>query len=81
MVIIIFAMCSKYNNNSTNTVSKNTEIPTITTQSEQQNSTKRFLEDDIVTFYGTYDGLYTYETILGASVTIPSVTARYMTLH
>lgn len=34
------------------------------------------LEDDTVTVYGTYDGNYTYETIMGKSVTIPSVDAE-----
>lgn len=47
----------------------------------EPSSKNRFLEDDIVTFYGTYYGLYTYETVLGASVTIPSVIAKYMTLN
>lgn len=44
-------------------------------------SEKRFLEDDIVTFYGESVGLYTYETVLGASVTIPCVNAKYITLN
>lgn len=33
---------------------------------------KRFLEDDKVTVYATSTGIYTYETIMGGSVTIPS---------
>ena len=33
----------------------------------------RILEDDIITIYGTANGLKTYKTILGASVTIPEV--------
>jgi len=33
---------------------------------------KRILEDDKVTVYGTCTGIYTYETIMGGSVTIPS---------
>lgn len=45
-----------------------------------EDSSKRFLEDDVVTFYGKFEGLHTYETVLGASVTIPSVTAKYITL-
>lgn len=40
------------------------------------NSSPRILEDDTVTFYGMYSGLYTYETVMGASVTIPKVVAR-----
>jgi len=35
----------------------------------------RPLEDDELVFYGTFSGDYTYETVLGASVTIPSVLA------
>ncbi len=38
--------------------------------------TTPILEDDNVTVYGTYDGNYTYETIMGGSVTIPSVDAE-----
>lgn len=41
-------------------------------------SKNRILEDDKITFYGTSEGLYTYETVLGASVTIPSVVAKYV---
>lgn len=42
---------------------------------------KRFLEDDIVSFYGVSTGIYTYTSILGASVSIPSVAAKYMVLR
>lgn len=35
-------------------------------------SYSRFLEDDKVTVYGTCTGIYTYETVMGGSVTIPS---------
>lgn len=45
------------------------------------NSDKRFLEDDIVTFYGESEGLYTYESVLGSSITIPSIDAKYITLN
>ena len=38
----------------------------------------RILEDDIVTFYGMLFGLYTYETIMGADVTIPLMFAEYI---
>lgn len=44
-------------------------------------SSKRILEDDIVTFYGEYKGLHTYETIFGGSITIPYVHAEYIDLH
>lgn len=35
--------------------------------------TRRILEDDIITFVGYADGLETYETVFGSSVTIPKV--------
>ena len=38
--------------------------------------TTPILENDTVTVFGTYDGNYTYETIMGGSVTIPSVDAE-----
>lgn len=41
-------------------------------------SGRRILEGDQITFYGTYDGLYTYTTVMGASVTIPSVKVDYV---
>ena len=36
---------------------------------------KRILEDDRVTVYGTSTGLYTYETVMGAEVTLPQFKA------
>lgn len=38
----------------------------------------RILEDDYVTFYGEFDGLFTYETVLGSSITIPCVIVEYI---
>lgn len=38
----------------------------------------RILEDDIITFYGEMQPLKTYTTVLGASVTIPAVNAKYI---
>lgn len=43
-------------------------------------ASSRILDDDIVTFYGEYMGLKTYETIMGGSVTIPWVQAEYIDL-
>jgi len=37
--------------------------------------TSRFLEDDIVTLWGTVTGLKTYEAVLGNSITIPLIEA------
>lgn len=38
----------------------------------------RILEDDWITIYGEYDGLYTYETVMGASRTIPCIVVEYV---
>lgn len=38
----------------------------------------RILEDDVLTIYGTFEGLISYETVLGAKVTIPYVNAQYI---
>lgn len=38
----------------------------------------RILEDDVITLWGTLDGTETYETIFGASVTIPRFEALYI---
>ena len=43
---------------------------------ERPNSDKRILEDDRVTVYGVCEGLHTYETIMGGSVTLPKFTAE-----
>lgn len=40
----------------------------------------RILEDDIITVYGVLSGLYTYESVFGSSVTIPSMIAQYADL-
>ena len=37
----------------------------------------RILEDDKITIYGQFDGLLTYTTVLGASVTIPKIIVLY----
>ena len=44
-------------------------------------SSNRVLEDDIVTFYGYSGGLYSYESVLGATITIPSVYAMYVDVN
>lgn len=38
----------------------------------------RILEDDIITFYGTADGLETYESVVGQQISIPKVVATYI---
>ena len=41
----------------------------------------RILEDDEIRFYGTSTGLYTYESTLGKSVTIPAATVEHLTIQ
>ena len=41
-------------------------------------SGERILEDDYITFYGEYDGLYSYTTVRGDTLSIPSVDVRYV---
>lgn len=40
----------------------------------------RLLENDIIDFYGTVDGRYTYETVLHTQVTIPEITVVALSL-
>lgn len=44
-------------------------------------SEARILEDDIITIYGTLGGNYTYETVMGAEMTIPLIVAEYIDLN
>ena len=43
-------------------------------------NSSRFLKDDIVRFYGTFEGLYTYETVLGSKNTVPYINIYDMEL-
>ncbi|MBR7072055.1 MAG: hypothetical protein IKI33_00365, partial [Eubacterium sp.] len=47
----------------------------------QREGESRILEDDIVTFYGEYAGLMSYESTLGGKITIPEVNAKYIVLE
>ena len=38
---------------------------------------KRIVDDDIITFYGELQGLYSYKAVLGNKITIPKFTAYY----
>lgn len=40
----------------------------------------RILEDDIITFWGVCDGMYTYESVLGSSVSLPKIDIEYYVL-
>ena len=41
----------------------------------------RILEGDIITMYGELKGLYTYESILETTVTVPHLTARFIDIE
>lgn len=41
----------------------------------------RILEDDIITFWGTCDGLYSYTSILGSSVSLPKIDIKYFQIN
>lgn len=41
----------------------------------------KILEDDIITIYGTAQGDYSYTSTMGASITLPYVTAKYIVLQ
>ena len=41
----------------------------------------KILEDDIVTIYGRSIGTYSYEAVLGNSVTIPAIVAMYIDIN
>ena len=38
----------------------------------------RILEEDIVELWGELEGLYTYESLIGESITVPCMTAKYV---
>lgn len=48
---------------------------------EKKEGESNILEDDMVTLYGVCDGTTTYTTVMGSSVTIPSVNAEYIDIH
>ena len=39
-----------------------------------------FIEDDMVSMWGTMDGTQTYTSVLGSQITIPKFEAKYMEL-
>lgn len=47
----------------------------------RENSESRILEDDRVTVYATCLGLYTYETVIGGSITLPNFLAESVTVN
>lgn len=43
-------------------------------------SDDRILEDDIITVYGKCYGLYTYESVLGSTISVPRIDGKYYIL-
>lgn len=41
----------------------------------------KLLEDDVITFWGTCDGDYTYETVMGNNVSLPKIDIKYYELN
>ena len=41
----------------------------------------RILEDDIITIWGTCDGLYSYTSVLGSSVSLPKIDVKYYSIN
>lgn len=54
---------------------------TIFATVELSKSEDRILEDDILTIYGDCEGLYTYESIVGRQVSLPSIDIRYFSIN
>ena len=38
----------------------------------------KILEDDMITFYGTYEGITSYQALFGNTITVPKVNATYI---
>lgn len=41
----------------------------------------KILENDILTFWGTCDGNYTYKSVLGSSISLPKISIKYYELN
>ena len=54
---------------------------TILVYYEAQEGASRILEDDIVTMYGMLGGTYTYKTVMGNSLTVPLLYAKYISIE
>lgn len=54
---------------------------TILVSYSAKDGDSRILEDDIVTMYGFLGGTYTYETVMGSSLTVPLLYAEYISIE
>lgn len=46
-----------------------------------KNGEDKILENDIITIYGTSQGDCSYQTVMGSSVTLPNIEAKYITIQ
>lgn len=53
---------------------------TIYATVELDESEDRILQDDIITFWGTCDGMYNYTSVLGSTVSLPKIDIEYFEL-
>jgi hypothetical protein len=60
------------------TATKYSYTDTIYVYYTKEDGDSRILEDDIITIYGMNYGLYSYESVLGATITVPLVFAEYI---
>lgn len=51
---------------------------TIMVYYEASSGSSRILEDDVITFYGTMRGMYSYTSVLGAEITVPLLAASFI---
>ncbi|MDO5477504.1 MAG: hypothetical protein Q4F43_10410, partial [Eubacteriales bacterium] len=54
---------------------------TILVSYEAKEGDSRIFEGDIVTMYGLLGGTYTYETVMGSSLTVPLFFAEYIEIE
>ena len=50
---------------------------TIYAEVEIPDGADRILEDDIITFWGTCDGMYSYTSVMGSKVSLPKIDIKY----
>lgn len=54
---------------------------TIYATIELPDGSDNILEDDIITFWGTCEGEYTYKSVLGDRITLPKITIEYCEIY
>lgn len=77
----VVQVCSEAESNlyySTYRVSVSGYSKVIYLKVDNYGSSSRILENDWITFYGEFEGLYTYTSVMGSAITIPSVVAEYV---